>query len=99
MNLACPHCGETVDMHHTTVSIFERQRSEDGDGKVFTFQGIHMTEQPLPENKMPGRRNAVKLRFECWNCQKGSVLFIQQHKGSTIIEWEYPADKPVVLDE
>jgi hypothetical protein len=97
--LACPECGETVDMHHTTVSVFERQSVEDGDGVKIVIKGAgSITTTPLQEKEMPGRRNAVVISFECWPCRRVSHLEVRQHKGTTYLSW-VGKDVPVVLEE
>lgn len=74
-------------MHHSTVQVFERPRSEDGDGVKITVDGVKVTTKNVPEEDMPGRRNSVRLAFACWCCQNNSVLLIEQHKGVTNVEW------------
>jgi len=86
-------------MHHSTVVVFVRPRSEDGDGVQLTIQGANNVDMvPIAEKDMPGRRNALRIVFDCWLCQKPSVLQIQQHKGTTYFEWVGISDEPVSFE-
>jgi hypothetical protein len=95
MNIKCPYCGETQDMHHSNVDVFERPGGEDGDGVCFSLDvrnkdGCFVNQKSVAESDMPGRRNAIRIAFECWICGRHSILQIKQHKGTTAIDWVTP---------
>jgi hypothetical protein len=96
--LACPHCYETVDMHHYVVD--ERQGGEDKDGVLTLIEGLKVTQKQVPEKQMPGRRNTVAIRFLCWNCQHESTLQLKQHKGACLLSWHgIKARQPELEDQ
>jgi hypothetical protein len=91
--LKCPGCGG-LNLHHTEVTVFARQR-EDGNalrvdvlcGREFSDVGDGGTALTTFVNDAPGRRDSLEIHFRCEGCEEEPVLCIVQHKGWTMLSW------------
>ena len=100
--LICPRCGETY-LHHGRVQTYhptyDKQRGyefgsyfSDNDGKGNEFSEFCS----MKGNPSVNDRRGIRIDFECESCsenEKGMQLPLQlciaQHKGQTLMWWEY----------
>jgi hypothetical protein len=85
--LHCPNC-DGYYTHQGKVEIFNR--GEDAkEGTHATIQGddVHI-DRNLTGNPS-GRRQGLKISFDCEMCQTSFDLEIYQHKGNTFVRTRY----------
>jgi hypothetical protein len=83
--LRCAHCG-TLQTHHDTVEIFDREPdAETGFRVTVTPQRTVQIGTNLRGNPS-SRRSGVAIRYWCESCGGRSVLTIAQHKGLTLMD-------------
>ena len=83
--LCCPGCGEDY-LHHRTIKVFER--SEDAKtGIHVVIKGENVAVDTDLAGNPSSRRTGLLIEFYCENCLAIPVLSIEQHKGSTFIEF------------
>ncbi len=100
--LLCPCCGGE-NLHHEAVTIYDR--FEDApDVRVTTVEGNEFVSSTVPNDTSANpssRRHGVGVDFWCESCHGESnskpakftehfVLQLQQHKGSTYLDWYVP---------
>lgn len=82
--LVCPACGGDY-LHQEKVEVgFRRVEDE-------TLSSVAITSRlgtSLHGLTVPGRRDAIRIYFDCENCARSLRMLIKQHKGQTLIEWE-----------
>lgn len=89
--LECPSCKETY-LHQRMVEVYNR--TEDADivwaTLVDTTGVLSHTIPNSSSNNPSNRRQGLVIHFECEHCQDEDLkLCIAQHKGSTLMHWEY----------
>lgn len=103
--LKCPVC-EASNLHHIGVTFYDR--GEDADITTVrevlcktAYQDAYRDEvdirrEPSDTAKNPSRRRSgMEIHFACENCQGTAVaLRINQHKGTTYLDWKFGALKP-----
>lgn len=83
--LSCPGCGEEY-LHHRTIKVFER--SEDSKtGIHVVIKGENVAVDTDLAGNPSSRRNGLLIEFDCEHCLAKPVLSIEQHKGSTYVEF------------
>jgi hypothetical protein len=86
--LACPDCG-CFNLHHEKVTLYERR--EDAKATlVIEVANARTTVRVLPSSRTgnpSSRRHGLCIHFSCEGCPARPVLEIQQHKGTTYVEW------------
>lgn len=96
--MLCPNCG-AAELHHFETTVYERA-VEDQAGMAFTISGpSHFTKEPVHANKIPGRRNSVKIFFWCEQCDRISTLFLLQHKGTSFLSFSATGKSKVPIKE
>jgi hypothetical protein len=90
-NLLCPQCNEGY-LHQGMVEVYNRQ--EDAEQVRATIvDGSDVLSHTLPNEKSnnpSSRRTGVIIHFECEHCDDTDLkLRIAQHKGITLMDWEY----------
>ncbi len=97
--LVCPGCGGN-NLHQFSVRARARSK-EDGPGVIVSVRGYdrddptvaHDAEFPFvvvaqkKDASLPHRRDSLSVMFWCETCPALPVLWIYQHKGSTLVEW------------
>lgn len=86
-SVQCPSCGDPNGMHHRGVHVANRT-AEDRDGFLVTVTDSTVQMSPLSDERFYGRRDDVRIDFECEICGPVAQLLIVQHKGRTILRWE-----------
>jgi hypothetical protein len=97
--LACPECDGTY-LHQEEVDIFVRKR-EDHSSNAITVDPYGSCHAGMPSNNPSPRRNGLIVYFTCEHCHYNLKyekklafrLAIYQHKGETIIEWIWRAER------
>lgn len=90
-NLLCPSCGDGY-LHQGIVEVYNRQ--EDAEQVRATIvDGYDVLSHTIPNDKSnnpSSRRTGVVIHFECEHCEDTDFqLRIAQHKGFTLMDWEY----------
>lgn len=92
IDLICPQCGGS-DLHHNTITIYERLRGEDDPNTLVTNvnNGPRVSLKFNPNNPSD-RRDGLGITFTCESCESlnnGGImeLTIAQHKGTTYFKW------------
>ena len=86
LSLKCPQCKEAW-LHQTRAHVAFRD-DEDGPGTVTECAcGVSAARR---SNTLPGRRDSLRITFQCEQCDGDMVLMIMQHKGQTLFYWEHP---------
>ncbi len=88
--LHCPNCGYDSIEH---VQTFMYCRHEDQKGVFVTSDPltglVSQSELAKDDEGNPSRRrHASVLMFRCEGCKDTPALILNQHKGTTFIEWE-----------
>jgi hypothetical protein len=89
--LLCPECGRHC-LHHDRVTVYDRHDGhEDAPTTIITkVEGGTVTQSIRPSDKAgnpSSRRDGVALRFWCEMCPAIAELTIEQHKGSSYLNW------------
>jgi hypothetical protein len=89
--LLCPKCGRHC-LHHDRVTVYHRHNGhEDAPTTIITkVEGGTVTQSIRPSDKAgnpSSRRDGVALRFWCEMCPAIPELTIEQHKGSSYLNW------------
>jgi hypothetical protein len=90
-NLLCPSCNEGY-LHQGIVEVFNRQEDDENIRYTVVDSGnIHsQTIANAVSNNPSSRRQGLIIHFECEHCQDTDFkLCIAQHKGLTLMDWEY----------
>lgn len=90
-HLMCPNCGEGY-LHQGTVEIYNRTEDyEKVRCTVVDGDGVFSETLPNESSNNPStRRHGLILHFECEHCIGVDFqLRIAQHKGFTLMDWEY----------
>ncbi|MHC1792150.1 hypothetical protein [Solidesulfovibrio sp.] len=89
-DICCPHCGDSMDMHHVQVEVFTRKEDSDRGDYVKARQDTSQLSTSVihPPGNPSSRRSGIAIEFECFACGKHSRLGIAQHKGQTFFSWE-----------
>jgi len=93
--LRCPRCG-SINLHHTGVTIFDREEDDDplvrikAVGRSVTTEIVPATDASNPST----RRHGLAIQFKCENCNWKDEpdvieLTVAQHKGSTNLGWRF----------
>jgi hypothetical protein len=84
----CANCGE-VNLHAFRVQVFERREEDAEDGRVVDVSyGEPINTRDDAEHGNPsGRRNGIRIYFQCEQCPHISVLALYQHKGTEYLTW------------
>lgn len=78
--LECPACKGNY-LHHHRVEIFDR-REDQPDGLHVVVTTDVRVDTDITGNPSK-RRHALKVFFECEQCDAKPVLIVSQHKGQT----------------
>lgn len=84
--LCCPKCNGEFLHQLKVTSIF--RDAEDKGGTQASHSIHNAIIDRLESEKIAGRRDIMYINFSCEGCSHLSTLFIQQHKGETIIDWK-----------
>lgn len=90
-NLLCPSCDEGY-LHQGIVEVFNRHEDDDNVRYTVVDSGnVHSQTVPNDASNNPSsRRQGLIIHFECEHCQDTDfMLRIAQHKGFTLMDWEY----------
>ncbi len=82
--LKCPVCAGEY-LHQGRVIV--KNRGEDRDGVLFDIDGDAVLSRLLKSDEGDGRRQSIRIEFDCESCGDGLWLFIMQHKGLTLFHW------------
>jgi hypothetical protein len=86
--LLCPGCGYN-NLHHEAIEVFERSHEDASDGlHVIIEKGVVEVDADLHRNPSP-RRHGLSIHFWCETCAVLPVLTIAQHKGETLVTWDW----------
>jgi hypothetical protein len=94
-NLLCPRCNEAY-LHHRTVRVYDRGENEDLTTVTAVNDGL-VASHLYPSKGLPNpsaRRDGIAINFECEICSGGITLTLAQHKGHTLIGWDYEEPDP-----
>jgi hypothetical protein len=93
--LTCPVCG-SIYLHHGRVEVFNR--AEDAP------RGLHVVvdhDRVSADERLAGnpsaRRHGVRITFWCEECEQQPVLCLAQHKGLSLVRFEYDPAAAVEL--
>ena len=84
--LLCPSCG-SIFLHHDKVEIFECREDERYGIHVVVSNGKATIDTSL-EGNPSYRRHGLKIYFWCEECGAKPILSANQHKGSTLIDFD-----------
>lgn len=97
--LHCPRCGSNY-LHQADTIIYERGEDATQTVKITVSNSITKTEivQSAGSGNPSRRRHGMAILFNCENCNSFDnppelELTISQHKGSTLLAWQYPPQK------
>lgn len=90
-NLLCPSCNEPY-LHQGAIEVYDRAEDAEQvrctvveDGNIFSQIISNAT-----SNNPSSRRHGMLIHFECEHCTDVDFkLNIAQHKGFTLMDWEY----------
>lgn len=90
-HLLCPRCGEGY-LHQGIVEVYNRHEDSDtvrctivGEENIFSAMVANDT-----SNNPSSRRSGMLVHFDCEHCDEVDFkLNIAQHKGFTLMHWEY----------
>lgn len=90
-NLLCPSCNEPY-LHQGAIEVYDRAEDAEKvrctvveDGNIFS-----QTTPNATSNNPSSRRHGLRIHFECEHCTDIDFkLNIAQHKGFTLMDWEY----------
>ena len=85
--LCCPHCGDDY-LHHKEVEVFDRLEDADVGAHVIVMRGVARFDASMVGNPS-SRRGGMRIRFYCESCAMRPYLVISQHKGQTLVFWEW----------
>jgi hypothetical protein len=90
LELCCPRCGHPM-LHHDRVTIYQRQEEDGPATQIRVGAGGRINAGPSESGNPSSRRGGIAIRF--W-CEMGCIfeLTIEQHKGSSIIDWRKAPD-------
>lgn len=84
--LACPFCGSGY-LHQGIVDAFYRpEDSETGIHCTVYHDRVQVDTSQL--GNPSGRRDGIRIEFECEECGRSSEMHIIQHKGNTFIGFQ-----------
>lgn len=83
--LQCSNCNEGYT-HHTNVTAYVRDKEDAEIGMVFGTDraGSFTLRSSMGRNPSP-RRNGIRIKVECEQCEGTTELQIIQHKGQTYL--------------
>lgn len=89
--IACPRCGGQY-LHHVGVTVFDR--AEDAEASVTHIPVRHerVAKVSAAAHNPSARRGGIVITMNCETCSDADGLLeltIAQHKGSTLIGWQY----------
>ena len=89
--LLCPNCGG-INLHQIKVDVFER--GEDEEDVLHTQVGPEKSFKSfVVKNEISGnpslRRHGMTIKFMCETCDAKPKLHFAQHKGITLVNWDY----------
>jgi predicted RNA-binding Zn-ribbon protein involved in translation (DUF1610 family) len=89
--LMCPNCGDGY-LHQGIVEVYNRSESAEQVRCTVIDRGDVLSQLiPNDESNNPStRRHGIVIHFECEHCGDTDFqLRIAQHKGFTLMDWEY----------
>lgn len=91
----CPHCG-CPNLHHRAVAVFSRSIEDDKlSDRTVIWDGLAQhTYVESEKNNPSGRRDGLRILFECEDCDGHVEMCLAQHKGSTFMSWAPEASSP-----
>lgn len=84
--LICPRCN-SEHLHQGRVEIYDRSEDETKGLRV-AVENRQATVDTAMTGNPSGRRQGVRIHFDCEICEGLSALTIVQHKGNTFFAWE-----------
>lgn len=90
-SLECPCCHESY-LHQSIVEVYNRQEDDEQVRCTIVDSGnVHsQTLANSASNNPSSRRQGLIIHFECEWCQDVDLkLCVSQHKGNTLMHWEY----------
>lgn len=89
--LMCPNCNEGY-LHQGAIEVYDR--AEDAERvRCTVVEGSNIFSQTIlnrESNNPSTRRTGIVLHFDCEYCTDTDFkLRIAQHKGFTLMDWEY----------
>jgi hypothetical protein len=94
--LLCSSCGEQY-LHHTRVEVCEMLHGEDGDVLRTAVDTGRTTVEKMGRNESgnpSARRDGLRVFFWCEICPALPVLCLAQHKGFSLVWWQFlPGEK------
>src|SRR4249919_2662032 len=84
--LLCPGCGGEY-LHQIAYTIYERPSGEDGLTIAIDVANVDSIIHSVSRRNPSKRRQGLAILFECEHCDGFIELKIQQHKGTTFLEW------------
>jgi hypothetical protein len=87
--LLCPACGGG-NLHHNEVKVF--CRPEDAAEVTETTVSDHGCTVAKTDGAFnpSDRRDGVTIQFWCEECPARPVLGFAQHKGASLVSWDFP---------
>lgn len=90
-NLVCPSCDDAY-LHQGMVEVYNRPE-DDNLVRCTVIDGSDVLSHTIPNaksNNPSTRRTGIVIHFECEHCADIDFkLRIAQHKGFTLMDWEY----------
>lgn len=86
--LQCPKC-HGFYLHQGNTTVYHRKEDEDWTTVIAQDgENVVATKFPSADTHNPSsRRQGLTVEFECENCTGTLTFAMQQHKGSTYLEW------------
>jgi hypothetical protein len=85
--LLCPQCGNG-NLHHGRVVVYDRTEDAPKIRETVIDKTIAISMVPSSQSRNPSsRRDGLAIEFNCESCDGLSELTVEQHKGSTYLNW------------
>ena len=85
--LLCPSCGGNF-LHHERVEVFERAEDQKEGLHISISEGAIAIDTNIKGNPSI-RRQGLSIYFRCEECSATSIFKVQQHKGSTFVDFTF----------
>ncbi len=85
--LFCPSCGGNY-LHHNHIDTYFRHKEDSAVGLAVTSESQFTTVENGQIGNPSPRRDGIRIKFWCENCDATPSMVIVQHKGSTYVGFE-----------